>query len=149
MREEGINIGLGSDGPMSGNTIDIITQMNLVGKIHKLFSNDRSVLPSVELVEMATMGGAKVLGLDKKIGSIEKGKKADLVLIETQSVNMQPIYDYYASIVYSANPANVDTVLVDGKIVVRNKKLVSGDLNFIRNELIGLKKKIYDVAKNL
>ena len=62
---------------------------------------------------------------------------------------MQPIYDYYASIVYSANPANVDTVLVDGKIVVRNKKLVSGDLNFIRNELIGLKKKIYDVAKNL
>ena len=134
---------------MSGNTIDIITQMNLVGKIHKLFSNDRSVLPSVELVEMATMGGAKVLGLDKKIGSIEKGKKADLVLIETQSVNMQPIYDYYASIVYSANPANVDTVLVDGKIVVRNKKLVSGDLNFIRNELIGLKKKIYDVAKNL
>lgn len=149
MREEGINIGLGSDGPMSGNTIDIITQMSLVGKIHKLFSNDRSVLPSIELVEMATIGGAKVLGLDNKIGSIEKGKKADIVIIETQSVNMQPIYDYYASIVYSANPSNVDTVLVDGKIVVRNKKLVSGDFKSIRNELIGLKERIYDVAKKL
>ena len=149
MREEGIDIGLGSDGPMSGNTIDIITQMNLVGKIHKLFSNDRSVLPSIELVEMATIGGAKVLGLDNKIGSIEKGKKADIVIIETQSVNMQPIYDYYASIVYSANPSNVDTVLVDGKIIVKNKKLVSGDFKSIRNELIGLKERIYDVAKEL
>lgn len=149
MREEGIHIGLGSDGPMSGNTIDIITQMSLVGKIHKLFLNDRSVLPSVELFEMATIGGAKVLGLDKKIGSVEKGKKADLVLIETKSVNMQPIYDYYAAIVYSANPSNVDTVLVNGKIVVKNKKLVSDDFNSIRKDLIGLKEKIFDVARTL
>lgn len=149
MREEGIHIGLGSDGPMSGNTIDIITQMSLVGKIHKLFLNDRSVLPSVELFEMATIGGAKVLGLDKKIGSIEKWKKADLVLIETKSVNMQPIYDYYAAIVYSANPSNVDTVLVNGKIVVKNKKLVSDDFNSIRKDLIGLKEKIFDVARTL
>lgn len=149
MREEGIHIGLGSDGPMSGNTIDIITQMSLVGKIHKLFLNDRSVLPSVELFEMATIGGAKVLGLDKKIGSVEKGKKADLVLIETKLVNMQPIYDYYAAIVYSANPSNVDTVLVNGKIVVKNKKLVSDDFNSIRKDLIGLKEKIFDVARTL
>ena len=149
MREEGIDVGLGSDGPMSGNTIDIITQISLVGKIHKLFSNDRSVLPSIELFEMATIGGAKVLGLDKKIGSIEKGKKADLVLIETTSVNMQPIYDYYATIVYSANSSNIDTVLVNGKIVVKNKKLVSGDFNSIRNDLIGLKEKIFDVARTL
>ena len=149
MREEGIHIGLGSDGPMSGNTIDIITQMSLVGKIHKLFLNDRSVLPSVELFEMATIGGAKVLGLDKKIGSVEKGKKADLVLIETKLVNMQPIYDYYAAIVYSANPSNVDTVLVNGKIVVKNKKLVSDDFNSIRKDLIGLKEKIFDIARTL
>ena len=149
MREEGIDIGFGSDGPMSGNTIDIITQMNLVGKIHKLFSNDRSVLPSIELVEMATIGGAKVLGLEKEIGSIEKGKKADLVLLETQSVNMQPIYDYYAAIVYSANPSNVDTVLVDGRIVVRNKKLLSGNFNLIRSELRKLIKNIRDIANEL
>ena len=149
MIEEGIDIGLGSDGPMSGNTIDIITQMSQVGKIHKLFSKDRSVLPSINLLEMATIGGAKVLGLDKKIGSIEAGKRADLVLIETQSVNMQPIYDYYATIVYSANPSNVDTVLVNGNIVVKNKKLISGNFNSIRKELVGLKEKINNVAKIL
>lgn len=149
MKEEGINVGLGTDGPMSGNTLDIIGQMVQVGKVHKLFNNDRSVLPSMELVEMATMGGAKVLGLDKEIGSIEVGKKADMVLIETKSVNMQPIYDYYAAVVYSANASNIDTVVVDGKIVVRNKNLVSGDFNQIRESLLGLKDKISKIAAEL
>ena len=149
MKEEGIDIGLGSDGPMSGNTLDIITQMSQVGKIHKLFLNDRSILASIELLEMATIGGAKVLGLDKKIGSIESGTKADLVIIETQSVNMQPIYDYYAAIVYSSNPSNVSTVIVDGKIVVKNKNLLSGDFKAIRKELMELKKNIFDAARNL
>ncbi|RDY26365.1 amidohydrolase [Romboutsia weinsteinii] len=149
MREEGINIGLGTDGPMSGNTLDIITQMSQVGKIHKLFNSNRTLLPSEELVEMATIGGAKVLGMGNKIGSIEIGKVADLTLIETQSVNMQPIYDYYASIVYSANPSNVDTVVVDGRIVVKNKKLLSGDFTEIRRELVDLKEMISEVAKSL
>lgn len=149
MKENNIDIGLGTDGPMSSNTLDIISQMSQVGKIHKLFNNDRTLLPSDEIVEMATMGGARVLGLEKKVGSIEVGKKADLVLIETKSVNMQPIYDYYATIVYSSNPSNVHTVIVDGKIVVRNKELVSGDFSKIRKDLLGLKDKINEVAKNL
>lgn len=149
MIEEGIDVGLGTDGPMSGNTLDIITQMSQVGKIHKLFNNDRTLMPSIELVEMATIGGAKVLGIDKEVGTIEVGKKADLTLIETNSVNMQPIYDYYAAIVYSANPSNVDTVIVDGKIVVKNKKLISADFKEIRKNLIDLKEKINNVAKTL
>lgn len=149
MMDKGIDIGLGTDGPMSGNTIDIITQMPLVGKIHKLFSKDRSVLPSPELLKMATIGGARVLGMDNHIGSLEVGKKADMVIIETESVNMQPIYDYYGTIVYSANPSNVDTVIVDGKIVVRNKRIVSGDFREIRNEIIGLRHKIKTVAETL
>lgn len=149
MKEAGINIGLGTDGPMSGNTLDIIGQMVQVGKIHKLFNNDRSLLPSIELVEMATIGGARVLGIDKEVGSIEVGKKADFTLIETKSVNMQPIYDYYAAIVYSANASNIDSVVVDGKIVVRNKTLVSGDFSKIRESLLSLKEKIKKVADEL
>lgn len=149
MKENNIDIGLGTDGPMSGNTLDIITQMSQVGKIHKLFNNNRTLLPSVELVEMATIGGARVLGIDNKVGSIEVGKNADLVLIETQSVNMQPIYDYYSTIVYSSNPSNVDTVIVNGDIVVKNKKLVSGDFNKIRKDLLKLKNEISEVSKTL
>lgn len=149
MKENNIDIGLGTDGPMSGNTLDIITQMSQVGKVHKLFNNDRTLLPSIELVEMATIGGARVLGIDNKVGSIEVGKNADLVLIETQSVNMQPIYDYYSTIVYSSNPSNVDTVIVNGDIVVKNKKLVSGDFNKIRKDLLKLKNEISEVANTL
>lgn len=142
MREQGINVGLGSDGPMSGNTLDIITQMALVGKIHKLFNNDRSVFPSKELVEMATIGGAKVLGMSSEIGSIEVGKKADITILETKSVNMQPIYDYYSAVVYSANPSNVDTVIVNGKVVVSNKELLTCKFESIRQELLELKRNI-------
>lgn len=149
MMDNNIDIGLGTDGPMSGNTLDIITQMSQVGKIHKLFNNDRTLLPSIELVKMATIGGAKVLGIDDKVGSIEVGKKADLVLIETQSVNMQPIYDYYSTIVYSSNPSNVDTVIINGDIVVKDKQLISGDFNKIRKDLLELKNKISEVAKTL
>ncbi|MGV2644808.1 amidohydrolase family protein, partial [Clostridium perfringens] len=107
------------------------------------------LLPSIELVEMATIGGARVLGMSEDVGSIEIGKKADLVLIETKSVNMQPIYDYYASIVYSANPSNVDTVVVDGKVVVRDKILLSEEFTEIRKNLMSLKEKINKVAKEL
>lgn len=149
MMKENIDIGLGTDGPMSGNTLDIITQMTQVGKVHKLFNNDRTLLPSIEIVEMATIGGAKVLGIDKEVGSIEVGKKADITIIETESVNMQPIYDYYSTIVYSANPSNVDTVIVDGKIVVKDKRLISSDFKKIRNDLMSLKEKIDNVAKTL
>lgn len=147
MREKGINIGLGTDGPMSGNTLDILTQMSQVGKIHKLFNNDRTVLPSVELVEMGTLGGARVLGIDKEVGSIEVGKKADLTLIETKSVNMQPIYDYYAAIVYSANASNVELVVVDGKIVVKDKRLLNDNFSEIRKSLLNLQDKIKKVAR--
>ena len=149
MMDNNIDIGLGTDGPMSGNTLDIITQMSQVGKIHKLFNNDRTLLPSIDLVKMATIGGAKVLGIDDEVGSIEVGKKADLVLIETQSVNMQPIYDYYSTIVYSSNPSNVDTVIINGDIVVKDKQLISGDFNKIRKDLLELKNKISEVAKTL
>lgn len=136
--DKGIEIGLGSDGPMSGNTLDIISQMSQVGKIHKLFNNDRTILKASEIMKMATIGGAKVLGLDKKVGSLEVGKIADIAIFETDSINMNPIYDYYSTIVYSANPSNVDAVIVNGKIVVKNKKLLTANVRELREKLLKL-----------
>jgi cytosine/adenosine deaminase-related metal-dependent hydrolase len=151
MYNRNMKIGLGTDGPMSGNTLDVLTQMPLVGKIHKLFNNDRSVFPAKEILEMATIGGARVLNMDKEIGSIEIGKKADLVLFETESVNMQPVYDFYSVLVYSANPSNVDTVIVNGEILVKNKKLVQGKNNSMEiiEGIKAMKTKILETAKKL
>lgn len=144
-----MKIGLGSDGPMSGNTIDIITQMGLVSKVHKLYNNDRTIFSADQILEMATLGGAKALNLDDKIGSIEVGKKADLVIFETKSVNMQPIYNYYSVLVYSANPSNISTVIVNGKVIVRDKALLTQDYGILAKEFEKIKDKVMATASSL
>lgn len=135
MLKNNIYIGLGTDGASSGNTLDIITQFKLFANFHKLENKDRSIFPAKEIIKLGTIMGAKVLNKDKEIGSIEIGKKADLVIIETESVNMFPVFDPYSAIVYSANASNVDTVFVNGKCLVKNKKLVNVDLQNIKNDL--------------
>ncbi|MFA5524136.1 MAG: amidohydrolase [Tissierellales bacterium] len=144
-----LKLGLGTDGPMSGNTLDIFTQMGLVAKIHKLVNNDRTIFEADKILEIATLGGARALNLDSKIGSIEIGKKADLVIVETKSINMQPIYDYYSVLVYSANASNVSTVIVNGKVIVKDKALVTQDYSSLLYEFKTIKDKVMTVAKYL
>lgn len=144
-----LKIGLGTDGPMSGNTLDITTQMGLVAKVHKLYNNDRSIFTADQILEMATLGGARALNLDHKIGSIEVGKKADMVIVETKSINMQPIYDYYSVLVYSANPSNVSTVIVNGKVIVKDKILLTQDYGVLIKEFNKIKDKVVEAASSL
>jgi len=135
MIELAIPVGLGTDGPSSGNTLDLFTQMKLIANFHKTTLHDRSVFPAKEIVAMATIEGAKVLNMANQIGSLEVGKKADIVLVETTSVNMFPIFDPYAALVYSANASNVQDVFINGTSVVRNKKMVNNDLSALRSNL--------------
>lgn len=134
--ESGIAVGLGTDGPASGNTLDILTQLKLFANFHKTINKDRTAFPAKDIINLSTIEAAKALRMDEAIGSIEVGKQADLVLIETDSVNMFPVYDPCSAVVYSANSSNVDTVFIAGKCLVRNKKLVHQDLNKIRQELM-------------
>lgn len=135
MMAEGVTVGLGTDGASSGNTIDIITQLGMVTRAHKTANHDRGAFTAKEILSLATFGGAKALGTDSITGSLEVGKKADIILIETDSVNMFPVHDPYSAIVYSANPSNVDSVWIDGVQTVSGKKLVHHDLRQIREEL--------------
>ncbi|MCI8948954.1 MAG: amidohydrolase [Lachnospiraceae bacterium] len=138
MHDLQIPVGLGTDGPASGNTLDLFTQMRFCANFHKNENQDRSVFPAEMIVSMATIEGAKALGLDSVTGSIESGKEADLVVVETDSVNMFPVYDPYSALVYSANSGNVRDVYVAGKQLVKGKKLVSADYREIRNRLAAL-----------
>ncbi|WP_059172096.1 amidohydrolase [Bacillus sp. FJAT-27445] len=133
----GIAVGLGTDGPSSGNTLDLFSQMRLFANFHKTYLQDRSAFPAEKIVQLATMGGAQVLGLEEQIGSIEVGKQADFILVETDSVNMFPIFDPYSALVYSANASNVRDVFIGGKQVVAEKKLVGFNLAELRSELSG------------
>ena len=133
MLAAGVPVGLGTDGPMSGNTLDVIGQLGYVAKLHKLTAGDRTAMPARLVVEMATIGGARALGLDDRIGSLEPGKRADVVLIDATGAHMTPLYDPYAALVYAATPADVRTVLVDGCIIVENRRLLTADAEAIKS----------------
>ena len=133
--EHGVTVALGTDGPSSGNTLDIFTQMRMMANFQKTYLKDRAAFPAKEIVRLATFGGARALGLEHEIGSLKVGKKADLILVETQSVNMFPIYDAYAALVYSANATNVRDVWVDGVSVVKDKKLTKFSVEKLQSEL--------------
>lgn len=149
MHDNGLRVGLGTDGPMSGNTLDIIGQLGYVAKIHKLNSKDRSALPPKKAVEMATIGGARAIHRENDLGSLENGKLADVVIVETKSVNMNPIYDPYSALVYSANASNVDTVIVNGKVIVEDKEIKTVDYKKVIKDITEFKKKVEEVAKTL
>lgn len=133
--EHGVTVALGTDGPSSGNTLDIFTQMRMMANFQKTYLKDRAAFPAKEIVRLATFGGARALGLGHEIGSLKVGKKADLTLVETQSVNMFPIYDAYAALVYSANATNVRDVWVDGVSVVKDKKLTKFSVEKLQSDL--------------
>ncbi len=135
MLEAGVPVGLGSDGPASGNTLDLFTQMRFCANFHKNELRDRSAFPARDIVAMATRWGATALGLHHVTGSLEAGKEADLVVVETDSANMFPVYDPYAALVYSAQAANVKTVYVAGRCLVKDKKLTEMDLGQVRGAL--------------
>lgn len=150
MQEMSIPVGLGTDGPSSGNTLDLFTQMKLVANFHKTTLQDRTAFPASDIVAMATIEGAKVLNMSHEIGSLEIGKKADIVLVETKSVNMFPIFDPYAALVYAANALNVQDVFISGAAVIRDKELVHHDLTVLRSnlssEMIPFSKKARELA---
>jgi len=123
----GVNVGLGTDGPASNNTLDMFETMKIATLLQKLVYLNPKILPVHEVLRMATVNGAKALGLGKTIGSLEVGKKADIILIDPSKPHLKPLHNIYASVVYSAHGSDVDTVIVDGNIVMENRKVKTLD----------------------
>jgi 5-methylthioadenosine/S-adenosylhomocysteine deaminase len=127
MFDDGLRVGLGTDGPMSGNTLDLIGQLGYVAKLHKLDRKDRNVMPATKVVEMATLGGARALHREKDLGSLEPGKLADIIILDHESTNMIPLYDVYSALVYAAGPKDVLTTIIHGRVIMENRKLLTVD----------------------
>jgi len=127
MLDAGINICLGCDGGPSNNSYDMFREMFLAAIIHKARTLDPLIMPAETVLEMATINGAKAIGLEKEIGSIEVGKKADLVMVDTSQLNLTPTYNPVSNIIYAANGFNVHTTIVNGQILVHEGKLLTLD----------------------
>ncbi|WP_420720241.1 amidohydrolase [Providencia rettgeri] len=136
MLAKGVRVGLGTDGPMSSNTLTTMNELNLVGKIHKLENKDRAAMPPITVVELATKGSAKAIHMEDKLGSLEAGKLADIIVVDTKSPNMVPMYSPYAALVYGANASNVRHTIVDGNLLMEDRKVLTVDENAIVKEAL-------------
>ncbi|MGB9936184.1 MAG: amidohydrolase family protein [Methanobacterium sp.] len=121
--DSGINISLGTDGAASNNNLDMIEEMKIAALLQKVNTMDSTALPAEKVFDMATIRGAGALGLQDEIGTIEVGKKADLVLLDMQSPNLTPFRHPISHLVYAANGSNVDTTICNGEILMQNKEL--------------------------
>ncbi|MEC7308974.1 amidohydrolase [Vibrio crassostreae] len=144
-----MRVGLGTDGPMSSNQVDIMRTLSYAANMQRLKHSDRTIMIPEQVIEMATLGGAKALHMEDQIGSLEVGKKADIVIVETQSANMMPSYDPYATLVYQANPSNIDTTIVNGQIVMENRVMQTVQLDDIRQSVDEFEADIAEFAKEL
>ncbi|MCX5909568.1 MAG: amidohydrolase, partial [Deltaproteobacteria bacterium] len=123
----GVSVGLGTDGCASNNNLDLFQEMDVAAKLHKVHRLDPTVMPAETVLEMATLGGAKVLGLEREIGSLEVGKKADVIVVDLRRPHMQLLYNVVSQLVYSAAGADVRDVIINGQIVMEGRKLLTID----------------------
>ncbi len=135
MHDDGLRVGLGTDGPMSGNTLDLIGQLGYVAKLHKLDRKDRNVMPAAKVVELATLGGARALHREKDLGSLEPGKLADIIILDHESTNMVPLYDVYSTLVYAAGPKDVRTTIIHGRVIMEDRKLLTVDAAEVKTHM--------------
>ncbi|MEW6109696.1 MAG: amidohydrolase [Nitrospirota bacterium] len=127
MLNAGVRVTFGTDGAASNNDLNILSEMSTAAKLHKSVSGDPTALNAKQAMLMATRWGAEALGLGSITGSIEEGKAADIVVADLKKPHLTPMYDVYSHIVYSMNPADIETVVVNGRVVVNSGKLLTMD----------------------
>jgi 5-methylthioadenosine/S-adenosylhomocysteine deaminase len=127
MLDNGLIVSLGSDGPCSNNRLDIIQEMKFCSLLQKISFEDPTLIPAEKALEMATINGARALGLDNKLGSIEVGKLADIILIDLKKPHLTPLHNIFSHIVYAAQASDIDTVICNGKVLMRNRKVLTID----------------------
>ncbi len=134
MLKMNMRVGLGTDGAASNNDLSLWEEMDTAAKLHKVFAKDPKVVSAEEAFMMGTIGGARALHLENIIGSLETGKRADIVIVDFDNINQTPFYNVYSSLVYATKADDVRTVIIDGKIVMRDKRLLTLNENVIKKD---------------
>ncbi len=142
MLAAGVKVGLGTDGAASNNDLDMWEEMRLAAFLQKVDTMDPQALPASTVLRMATSGGAEAIGLGDQIGSLTVGRRADLIQVSLADVHFVPTYDVVSHLVYVADEQDVETVIIDGKIVMQNKKVLTVDTQRVRAEANALAARI-------
>jgi 5-methylthioadenosine/S-adenosylhomocysteine deaminase len=142
LMKNGICVGLGTDGCASNNDLDMFSEMDSAAKLHKVKELDPTVLDALTVLKMATVNGASVLGMKDKIGSIETGKKADIIIVDINKPHLTPMYAPCSHLVYSVTGGDVTTSIINGKLIMENRKLLTLDIEKIMADVRDIAKKI-------
>ncbi len=129
MLDQGITVGLGTDGCASNNNLDLFAEMDMAAKLHKINTMDPTVMDALTVLKMATIEGARALGIGEITGSLEKGKRADIIIVDTDKPHLTPLYNPYSHLIYSARGNDVSHCIINGKLVMENQKLLTLDLD--------------------
>ena len=127
----GVKVGIGTDGCASNNNLDLFQEMDITAKLHKVVSGDPTALDAQTVIRMGTINGAGAIGLGSRVGSLEAGKAADLIIINTRQPHLTPMYRPDSHIVYAANASDVETVVIAGRVIVKNREVLTMDTNEI------------------
>jgi 5-methylthioadenosine/S-adenosylhomocysteine deaminase len=137
-----VALGLGTDGAASNNDLNMWEEMDTAAKLHKVMSGDPKVVSAEQAFEMATIRGARALHLDNQIGSIEAGKRADLVIVDLDDLNQTPLYNIYSHLVYATKAGDVRTVIIEGRVVMRDRSLLTLDESGIKTRARAFRERI-------
>jgi 5-methylthioadenosine/S-adenosylhomocysteine deaminase len=127
MLQADLDLGLGTDGAASNNDLNMWEEIDTTAKLHKVFAMDPKVVTAQQAFEMATIRGARALHMEREIGSIEKGKRADIVVIDLDDLNQVPFYNIYSELVYATKAYDVRHVIVEGRVIMRDRRLLTLD----------------------
>ncbi|MBU0732996.1 MAG: amidohydrolase [Proteobacteria bacterium] len=130
----GVTVGIGTDGCASNNNLDLFTEMDMAAKLHKVQAMDPTLMDAVTVLKMATIQGARALGLSDITGSLEEGKKADVIIVDTNKPHLTPMYNPFSHLVYSARGNDVTHSIINGRLVMENRKLLTLDLEEIMKQ---------------
>jgi len=144
MLAQNMTIGLGTDGCASNNNLDLFTEMDMAAKLHKIHTMDTTVMDALTVLRMATIDGAKALGMGALTGSIEIGKKADIIIVDIRKPHLTPMYNPYSHMVYAARGNDVSHSIINGRLIMENRRLLSLNLDEIMERA---KEKSIEVAK--
>jgi 5-methylthioadenosine/S-adenosylhomocysteine deaminase len=123
----GVAVGIGTDGAASNNDLDMFEAMRQTALLHKLVTSDPRAVPAATVLELATLGGARALGMDRQVGSLERGKHADVLIVSMSSARQTPLYDPVSHLVYATRGDDVETTIVHGKVLMENRRVLTLD----------------------
>lgn len=135
MVRAGVNVSIGTDGPASNNDLDLFHEAQLAALVQKGITGDPTVLPAEKVFSMLTIDGARALGLEDRVGSLEVGKLADLAVINFDSVNLTPCYDLYSHLIYAASPGDVCHSMIHGRMVMQNRQMLTLDEEKVKSQV--------------